>query len=81
MDYDLIVVGAGTAGIPCAIEAAEAGARVLLIEKAAEVGGTLHVSGGHLSAAGARRQRERGHRRRPRGALARHRPHQRWHRP
>ena len=60
MNVDLIVVGAGTAGIPCAVEAAEAGARVLLLEKDTEVGGTLHVSGGHLSAAGARRQRERG---------------------
>jgi fumarate reductase flavoprotein subunit len=58
--YDVIVVGAGTAGIPCAVEAARAGARVLLLEKAGDVGGTLHVSGGHLSAAGTRRQAERG---------------------
>jgi len=58
--FDLIVVGAGTAGLPCAIEAAAAGARVLLLEKGATVGGTLHVSGGHMSAAGTRRQRERG---------------------
>jgi hypothetical protein len=57
--YDLVVVGAGTAGIPCAVEAAGAGAKVLLIDKAPEVGGTLHVSGGHLSAAGTRRQAER----------------------
>lgn len=38
--HDLIVVGAGTAGLPCAIEAASRGARVLLLEKAAEIGGT-----------------------------------------
>lgn len=58
--YDVIVVGAGTAGIPCAISAANAGARVLLLEKDARIGGTLHVTGGHMAAAGARRQRERG---------------------
>ena len=31
--YDVVVVGAGTAGIPCAISAAQGGARVLLVEK------------------------------------------------
>lgn len=58
--YDIIVVGAGTAGLPCAIFGARAGARVLLLEKEPEIGGTLHVSGGHLSAAGTKRQKERG---------------------
>ncbi|WP_106398850.1 FAD-dependent oxidoreductase [Actinocorallia populi] len=58
--YDLVVVGAGTAGIPCAAEAALAGARVLLVEKDQRIGGTLHVSGGHMAAAGTRRQAERG---------------------
>jgi succinate dehydrogenase/fumarate reductase flavoprotein subunit len=54
--YDVVVVGAGTAGIPCALAAADAGASVLLIEKDTRVGGTLHTTGGHLSAAGTRRQ-------------------------
>jgi hypothetical protein len=58
--YDIIVVGAGTAGLPCAIFGARAGARVLLIEKEPQIGGTLHVSGGHMSAAGTRRQKEKG---------------------
>src|SRR5690606_5322205 len=58
--YDVVVVGAGTAGLPCAITAAEGGARVLLVEKDAQIGGTLHISGGHMSAAGTRRQAERG---------------------
>jgi succinate dehydrogenase/fumarate reductase flavoprotein subunit len=58
--FDVIVVGAGTAGLPCAIAAAEHGARVLLLDKADRAGGTLHLSGGHMSAAGARRQREFG---------------------
>ncbi len=58
--WDLIVVGAGTAGMACAISAAEAGAIVVVIEKTNQIGGTLHISGGHMSAAGTRRQRERG---------------------
>ena len=58
--YDLIVVGAGTAGLPCAIEAALAGGRVLLLEKSDEIGGTLQVSGGHMSAAGTARQKAKG---------------------
>ena len=58
--YDFIVVGAGTAGLPCAIFGAKAGARVLVVEKESQIGGTLHVSGGHMSAAGTKRQKERG---------------------
>ncbi|MEO7130798.1 MAG: FAD-dependent oxidoreductase [Dermatophilaceae bacterium] len=58
--YDVIVVGAGTAGIPCAIEAAAAGRSVLLVDKAERIGGTLHVSGGHMSGAGTARQAEHG---------------------
>lgn len=58
--WDLIIVGAGSAGIPCAIAAAEAGAHVVVAEKSHEIGGTLHLSGGHMSGGGTRRQRERG---------------------
>lgn len=58
--YDVVVVGAGTAGIPCAVAAADAGARVLLLEKDSHIGGSLHLSGGHVSAAGTARQRARG---------------------
>ncbi len=58
--YDVIVVGAGTAGIPCAAAAAARGARVLLVEQNVDVGGTLHLSAGQMSAAGTRLQRERG---------------------
>src|SRR5262249_36289819 len=57
---DVVIVGAGTAGIPAAIEAADAGARVVLIEKQRRVGGMLHVSTGQFSGAGTRLQRERG---------------------
>lgn len=32
-DYDLVVIGAGSAGIPCAFKAAELGAKVALLQK------------------------------------------------
>ena len=57
---DMIVVGAGTAGIPCAIVAAQAGATVAVFEKDSRIGGTLHVSAGHMSGAGIRRQHDVG---------------------
>ena len=57
---DLIIVGAGTAGMPCAIEAVRSGARVVVLEQAERVGGALHVSAAQMSGAGARRQRDRG---------------------
>jgi fumarate reductase flavoprotein subunit len=57
--WDIVVVGAGTAGIPCGIAAAELGARVAVLEKDDVVGGTLHLSAGQMSAAGTRRQRAR----------------------
>jgi fumarate reductase flavoprotein subunit len=60
MTYNIIIVGAGSAGMPCAIQAAARGAKVLVIEKANEVGGTLHLTAGHLSAAGTQRQLEKG---------------------
>lgn len=47
--FDLIVIGGGTAGIPAAIFAADRGARVVIIEKAAALGGTLYVSGGMIA--------------------------------
>ncbi len=56
MNYDLIVVGAGSAGLPAAIFAAQGGARVLQIEADSRVGGTLYWSSGQISAAGTRQQ-------------------------
>lgn len=58
--FDIAIVGAGTAGMPCAIEAVAAGARVLVVEKAEHAGGTLHVSLGQMSGAGTRPQAARG---------------------
>lgn len=44
--YDVIVVGAGGAGIAAAAQSAQNGYKVLIIEKNAEVGGNTVVSGG-----------------------------------
>ncbi len=58
--FDVIVVGAGTAGIPAALAAAERGLRIALIEAADDIGGTLVLSGGSISAAGTPMQRAAG---------------------
>jgi fumarate reductase flavoprotein subunit len=59
-DWDLIVVGAGTAGLPAAIFAAERGARVVVIDAAPRIGGSLLIAHGQMSAAGTRVQRDQG---------------------
>ncbi len=46
--YDVVVVGFGIAGGCAALEAARAGASVLLLEKSAVHGGTSSMSGGHF---------------------------------
>lgn len=56
----ILIVGAGMAGLPCAIRAADAGAHVTLIEAAAAVGGKLPRSSGQISAAGTRLQKKHG---------------------
>jgi len=57
---DLLVIGAGTAGLPASIFAAQRGASVLVIDAAAQIGGTLLLSSGQMSAAGTRLQRAKG---------------------
>lgn len=59
-DWDLIVLGAGTAGMPAAIFAAQAGARVLVIEATSVIGGTLDRSTGQVAASGTVWQRAKG---------------------
>ena len=44
--YDVIVVGGGTSGMMAAIAAAEAGAKVLMIEKNKRFGKKLLMTGG-----------------------------------
>jgi len=46
MDADVIVVGGGIAGLSAALEAAEAGARVLVVEKSSVAGGHAVSAGG-----------------------------------
>ena len=58
--WDIIVVGAGSAGIPTAICAAERGAKVLQLEADEKIGGTLFLSSGQISAAGTKRQKKLG---------------------
>lgn len=42
---DVLVVGASFAGVACAIEAARAGLRVILIERKTDAGEKLHTTG------------------------------------
>lgn len=58
--WDLVVVGGGNAGLPAAIFAAARGARVLIVDAAAKLGGTLWLSSGQMSAAGTRLQAAKG---------------------
>lgn len=58
--YDVICVGAGSAGLPLAIRAAQNGAKVLQVEADNRIGGTLHWSSGQIAAAGTRLQKEHG---------------------
>jgi len=56
----VVIIGAGMAGLPCAIRAADGGAHVTLVEAAGDVGGKLPRSSGQISAAGTRLQAEKG---------------------
>ena len=58
--YDIIIVGAGTAGMMCAIHSAKRNRKVCVIEKSDHIGGAMHWSGGHMSAGGTKRQKSLG---------------------
>ena len=45
-DFDVIIIGAGAAGLMCAIEANRRGRRVLLLERNDKVGRKIRISGG-----------------------------------
>src|SRR5207245_9436078 len=44
--YDVIVLGAGAAGLMCAIEAGKRGRRVLVLERSERIGKKILISGG-----------------------------------
>jgi predicted Rossmann fold flavoprotein len=46
VNYDVVIIGGGAAGMFCAIEAGKRGRRVLVIEHNAEVGRKIIISGG-----------------------------------
>lgn len=46
LDWDVIIIGGGAAGLFCAIEAGKRGRRVLVIEHAERVGKKIGISGG-----------------------------------
>lgn len=59
--YDIIIIGAGFAGLTAAIEAREAGASVLVLEKMRAPGGNSIISDGGIAAAGTELQKRYGY--------------------
>ncbi len=49
MEYNVIIIGAGAAGLMCAIEAGKRGRKVLLLDHAKSVGEKIRISGGGRS--------------------------------
>ena len=45
-DYDVVVIGAGAAGLMCAIEAGKRGRHVLVLDHAKKLGEKIRISGG-----------------------------------
>ena len=44
--YDVIIVGAGAAGMMCAIESGKRGKSVLLVDHSTKIGEKIRISGG-----------------------------------
>ena len=60
IDVDVVIIGAGGAGMVAGITAAEAGKNVLIVEKAPIVGGNTSRATGGMNAAGTHYQKEQG---------------------
>lgn len=61
VDADVVILGAGAAGMAAAIEASNAGAKAVILEKQGIIGGSTTRSGGKLIAAGTKYQEEQGY--------------------
>lgn len=59
-DPDVIVIGSGFSGMNAALEASTNGAKVMLIEKNSDLGGSIRYAGGTLSGAGTKMQEAAG---------------------
>ena len=59
-EYDVVVIGAGGAGFSAAIEAKNAGANVIILEKMPAVGGNTLISGAEYAAPNNWLQKEEG---------------------
>ena len=59
-EYDVVVIGAGGAGLTAAITAKQGGASVVVLEKNGFAGGNTMVSGGGLNVAGSDLQQKNG---------------------
>ncbi len=61
LECDIVVVGSGIAGMSCAVEAAEAGAKVIVVEKHGITGGDSAICTGNYYCCGAAKQDELGY--------------------
>ena len=52
LEADVVVIGAGAAGLPAAIKAADAGASVIVVETNYDIGGHAIISGGNVPLGG-----------------------------
>ncbi len=57
---DVIIVGSGAVGVAASMEAREAGARVIVLERESYLGGAAAISGGGCCLVGTPLQRENG---------------------
>lgn len=60
MTTDIVIIGAGSAGLSAAVEAVDLGADVIVVEKQAVLGSSTTRSEGYIQAAGTQFQRDHG---------------------
>jgi fumarate reductase flavoprotein subunit len=60
LETDILIIGAGTAGLSAAIEARKVGVETVVLEQMPKCGGSLSVCAGNINFAGSAYQREQG---------------------